>query len=107
MEFLIRKVDREDWEDLLNWRNDELTRKMFRNGGIVKKEEHYSYMDKMTNNNNSEQFIFIHDKNKIGTIRIDKLNDEFKEFSYTINPKYRGFCFVCLFLNFFLFFNVY
>lgn len=35
MEFLIRKVDREDWEDFLNWRNDELTRKMFRNGGIV------------------------------------------------------------------------
>tara|TARA_S200000501_G_scaffold112223_1_gene105553 strand:+ start:2588 stop:3025 length:438 start_codon:yes stop_codon:yes gene_type:complete len=103
MEFLIRKVDREDWEELLNWRNDELTRKMFRNGGIVKKEEHYSYMDKMTNNNNREQFIFIHDKNKIGTIRIDKLNDEFKEFSYTINPKYRGNGYGSLMMKLFLF----
>ena len=47
MEFLIRKIDREDWEDLLNWRNDELTRKMFINGGLVDKEDHFSYMDKM------------------------------------------------------------
>ena len=103
MEFLIRKVDKEDWEDLLNWRNDELTRNMSINGGMVKKEEHYSYMDKMINNNNREQFIFIHDKNKIGTIRIDKLNDEFKEFSYTINPKYRGNGFGSLMMKLFLF----
>ena len=74
MEFIIRKIDTEDWDDLLIWRNDEITRKMFINGGIVKKEDHYSYMDKMSKNNNREQFIFIHDNKKIGTIRIDKLN---------------------------------
>ena len=87
MKFLIRKLESEDWEDLLIWRNDELTRKMSINSGIVKKEEHYSYMEKMTNNNNREQFIFLHNKNKIGTIRIDKLSDDFEEISYTINPK--------------------
>ena len=42
MEFIIRKIDTEDWDDLLIWRNDELTRKMFINGGIVNKEDHYS-----------------------------------------------------------------
>ena len=103
MEFLIRKIDREDWEDLLNWRNDELTRKMFINGGLVDKEDHFSYMDKMYKNNNREQFIFIHDKNKIGTIRIDKLNDGFEEFSYTINPKYRGIGYGSLMMKLFLF----
>ena len=51
MEFIIRKIDTEDWDDLLIWRNDEITRKMFINGGIVKKEDHYSYMDKMSKNN--------------------------------------------------------
>ena len=103
MEFLIRKIDREDWEDLLNWRNDELTRKMSINGEIVEKEDHYSYMDKMSKNKNREQFIFIHDNNKIGTIRIDKLNDEFEEFSYSINPKYRRNGYGSLMMKLFLF----
>ena len=103
MEFIIRKIDTEDWDDLLIWRNDELTRKMSINGGIVKKEDHYSYMDKMSKNNNREQFIFIHDNKKIGTIRIDKLNDEFVEFSYTINPKYRGNGYGSLMMKLFLF----
>lgn len=103
MDFLIRKIDREDWEDLLDWRNDELTRKMSINGGRVEKKDHYSYMEKMSNNNNREQFIFIHDKNKIGTIRIDKLNDGFEEFSYTINPKYRESGYGSLMMKLFLF----
>lgn len=103
MEFIIRKIDTEDWDDLLIWRNDELTRKMSINGGIVKKEDHYSYMDKMSKNNNREQFIFIHDNKKIGTIRIDKLNDEFVEFSYTINPKYRGNGYGSLMMKLYLF----
>ena len=103
MEFIIRKIDIEDWDDLLIWRNDELTRKMSINGGIVKKEDHYSYMDKMSKNNNREQFIFIHDNKKIGTIRIDKLNDEFVEFSYTINPKYRGNGYGSLMMKLYLF----
>jgi RimJ/RimL family protein N-acetyltransferase len=103
MEFIIRKIDTEDWDDLLIWRNDELTRKMFINGGIVNKEDHYSYMDKMSKNKNREQFIFIHDNKKIGTIRIDKLNDEFVEFSYTINPKYRGNGYGSLMMKLFLF----
>lgn len=103
MEFIIRKIDTEDWDDLLIWRNDELTRKMSINGGIVNKEDHYSYMDKMSKNNNREQFIFIHDNKKIGTIRIDKLNDEFVEFSYTINPKYRGNGYGSLMMKLFLF----
>ena len=103
MEFIIRKIDTEDWDDLLIWRNDELTRKMSINGGIVNKEDHYSYMDKMSKNNNREQFIFIHDNKKIGTIRIDKLNDEFVEFSYTINPKYRGNGYGSLMMKLYLF----
>jgi len=103
MKFLIRKLESEDWEDLLIWRNDELTRKMSINSGIVKKEEHYSYMEKMTNNNNREQFIFLHNKNKIGTIRIDKLSDDFEEISYTINPKYRGNGYGSLMMKLFLF----
>ena len=103
MEFLIRKIVNEDWDDLLNWRNDELTRKMSINGGVVKKEEHYSYMEKMSNNNNREQYIFIHDKNKVGTLRIDKLNDGFEEISYTINPRYRGGGFGSLMIKLFLF----
>ena len=103
MEFIIRKIDTEDWDDLLIWRNDEFTRKMFINGGIVNKEDHYSYMDKMSKNNNREQFIFIHDNKKIGTIRIDKLNDEFVEFSYTINPKYRGNGYGSLMMKLYLF----
>ena len=103
MKYLIRKIGREDWDDLLNWRNDELTRKMSINGGIVNKEDHYSYMDKMSKNNNREQFIFIHDNKKTGTIRIDKLNDEFVEFSYAINPKYRGNGYGSLMMKLFLF----
>ena len=103
MNFLFKKISIDDWEDLLNWRNDELTRRMFINDGIVEKEDHYSYMDKMSKNNNREQFIFIHNNNKIGTIRIDKLNDNFEEFSYTINPKYRGNGYGSLMMKLFLF----
>lgn len=103
MNFLFKKISIDDWEDLLNWRNDELTRRIFINDGIVEKEDHYSYMDKMSKNNNSKQFIFIHDNKKIGTIGIDKLNDNIDEFSYTINPKYRGNGYGSLMMKLFLF----
>ena len=90
MEFVIKKIEREDWDDLLIWRNDELTRKMSINSEIIEKDKHHFYMGEMLQNDNREQFIFLHYKNKIGTIRIDKLNDGFEQFSYTINPLYRG-----------------
>ena len=39
MKFRIKEVEKEDWDELLIWRNDEFTRKMSKNSEIVKKDE--------------------------------------------------------------------
>ena len=103
MKFRIKEVEKEDWDELLIWRNDEFTRKMSKNSEIVKKDEHFSYMEKMSKNKQRVQYIFLHNQHKVGTIRIDKLNDGFEEFSYTINPLFRGKGYGTLMMELYLF----
>lgn len=103
MEFRIRQVEKKDWNELLDWRNNELTRKMSISNDKVKKYEHYSYMEKMSQNELRVQYIFIHNQQKVGTIRIDKLNNGYEEFSYTINPLFRGKRYGTLMMELFLF----
>lgn len=90
MKYIFNEVVNEDWDILLEWRNDEYTRKMSHNNKEIKRKEHYGFMKKLNINPNRKQYIFSHDKNKIGTIREDILEDDIKELSYSINPKYRG-----------------
>ena len=44
---LVRLADTQDCRDILEWRNDELTRKMSFEGGIVDYASHKAWFDHM------------------------------------------------------------
>lgn len=102
MMYYFKKINNEDWDMLLEWRNDSITRVMSLNENLISKESHYEYMNKLTSDVSQEQFIFIHNNNKIGTIKESKLNDK-SVLSYTINPEFRGHGYGRLMMYLFLF----
>lgn len=102
MNFYFKEIDKEDWDTLLEWRNDILTRSMSLNSDIIDKETHYQYMDKLNSDIQQKQFIFIHNNNKVGTIKETKLDDETR-LSYSINPLFRNKGYGKLMMYLFLF----
>mgnify|MGYP000588971774 CR=1 FL=1 len=69
----LRFVEDEDFDDLLNWRNDESTRKSAFNTHLVSEEEHSKWFNDVINNPLKNQFIIMdQNQNKIGQIRFDR-----------------------------------
>ena len=103
MEYIFKKVGKEHIDLLLDWRNDELTRRMAIDQKKVSNDEHKAYIKNLDEASNIKQFIFFHDGRPVGTIRENiKLNDE-KRLSYTINPKFRKKGYGKLMMSLFLF----
>lgn len=89
-----RKVNYNDSKDILAWRNNINTRKMYLNSNYISKNTHESWFEKTFNDKNKIMWIFekeIEQKSKIGVIRYD-LNSIKSEanISININPKLRG-----------------
>ena len=103
MEYIFKKVDKEHVDLLLDWRNDELTRRMFIDQKKVSNEEHKAYMKKLNEASNIKQFIFYHDDKPVGTIRENIKSNNEKRLSYTINPKFRTKGYGKLMMSLFLF----
>ncbi len=103
MEYIFKKVDKDSSNMLLNWRNDELTRRMFIGQKKVSHEEHKAYMKKLDEASNIKQFIFYHNDNPVGTIRENITSNSEKRLSYTINPKFRTKGYGKLMMHLFLF----
>ncbi|MBT3297544.1 GNAT family N-acetyltransferase [archaeon] len=106
----LRFVEDEDFDDLLNWRNDESTRKSAFNTHLVSEEEHSKWFNDVINNPLKNQFIIMdQNQNKIGQIRFDRdsnnmynclenrntspginLSPEYAEIDITISPDFRN-----------------
>lgn len=90
VEISYREVNINDSQDLFNWRNDMLTRKMFRNPKRVNIEQHHEWLsNKIINNNCYFLIFFIGGLRKIGYVRFD-IKDTFAEISINISPLERG-----------------
>ena len=88
--FNLREVKKSDWEVLLEWRNDKITRQNFFNSDLVSVSEHKEYIKNTIINPNRTLYILEYNEIPVGTIREDRLEKDELELSYTISPMYRG-----------------
>lgn len=86
----LREITQEDWEILLEWRNDDITRQNFYSTELINENEHKNYIKGILNNPNIEQFILEYNGVAVGTIRSNKTEIEDYTLSYTISPLFRG-----------------
>lgn len=88
---LVRLASIDDSNDILRWRNDEHSRKMFFDTRIVSANDHNSWFTAALENPDREMFIGEIDGFKIGVCRFDfDKKGSFSEVSINMNPKARG-----------------
>ena len=103
--FSFRKITLEDWEILLDWRNDINTRKNSVNEGIISKDEHINYLKTILSDNKRQQYLFLYNKIPVGTIKQNFIQNDTYKLSYTINPTFQGKKLGQSMINLFLFEN--
>ena len=88
---LIRSANHSDEKDLLTWRNDYVTRKMFFEGELIKKKDHNSWLEKALKSKTITLYIAEEDGVKIGVCRFDlNKKKKYSEVSINLNPKERN-----------------
>ena len=86
----LRKINLSDEELLLEWRNDEGTRKNSKCQDAISKEDHRKWIKKTIFDGPNTPPLILEDKNvPVGTIRSDEMAEGEYELSWTISPKYR------------------
>ena len=86
----LREITEKDWEILLVWRNDPVTRQNFFTPDSVGVEDHKNYIKTTVTDPNRSQFILEYNGNPVGTIREDQCENEEFKLSYTVDPLCRG-----------------
>ena len=87
--FNLREVVLDDWEVLLEWRNEKITRQNFFHTGSISPDKHKKWLRDSLSMEGRTIFILEYNETPVGTIREDIRKEEF-ELSFTIDPKYRG-----------------
>jgi RimJ/RimL family protein N-acetyltransferase len=86
----LRKINLSDEELLLEWRNDEDTRKNSKCQDAISKEDHQKWIKKTISDHPNTSPLILEDKNvPVGTIRSDETVGGEHELSWTISPKCR------------------
>ncbi len=70
MDLKLRKCIRDDWDIILELRNNFYKNSFYKQTGILSKEEHYDYMEKQSKNPDFFQWMAVIDENVIGYVRI-------------------------------------
>ena len=89
MNLILRPITEDDAEILYQWHNDEGTRAYSFDSNQVDYSTHQSYISKMINSSDKNQFMFEINGVKVATIK-DKPYNNIKELSYTVSPDHRG-----------------
>lgn len=91
---MFRPATINDADDLLAWRNDELTRSSFRSTGLVSREEHENWMQFNVVQGYPSHLVLIaeSDIGNVGVVRFDadKADVMTYETSITVAPNQRG-----------------
>lgn len=89
-EIKVRAAQQSDSKVIFEWRNDELTRQMFRASEIVKWDEHCNWFAATLQNSNRCLLMCYSDQAKnIAVVRFD-VEDDFAEVSINLSPSERG-----------------
>ena len=92
MEFFITRATLEHSKLIWEWRNNELTRSMFRNSELVSWQDHESWFEKLLLASNRYIYVgYLHDKPS-GVVRFDLIDGTKGDYEVSINisPDYRG-----------------
>lgn len=83
--YQIRPATRDDARRLFDWRNDESTRNMSKNKGLIPWEDHMGWLDRRLKMDQPNLFVFEVDGQPVATFRIDG-----RDLSYTVAPEHRS-----------------
>ena len=81
----LKIVKEEDWDFVLDLRNEKNFRKYFQNQKHIEKNEHYEYLNKQKNNPNFFNWIICDNSDDVGYVRI--LDNDV---SIMIKPSHHG-----------------
>lgn len=99
--FNLRKIEENDSEKMLKWRNQDYVRKNMKNQHIISREEHKMWFSKMIISASDLYFIFQYKNTDCGMICLNNINKNDCEFGFYIGEKKflsRGFGFVMEFV---------
>ena len=88
--FKLRGVIVSDWDFLLEWRNDNITRQNSFNSEVISTNAHKEYINNILINSDRNLYILDYNEIPVGTLREDRIEKDIFELSYTISPMYRG-----------------
>ncbi|WP_316863028.1 GNAT family N-acetyltransferase [uncultured Cohaesibacter sp.] len=91
MPLTIRPASLEDMQDIFDWRNDALSRAMFKDSGTVSWDNHVTWFQKKLQSSDSQLFMALENNQKIGIVRFDANQEQNGfEVSINLNPECRG-----------------
>lgn len=85
----LRGVTSQDMGDLYEWRNSPEIRKNSFNSKPLSFDEHIKWFEKKSNDLDTVFYVAYFEKDKIGVIRFDMLNDAIKV-NIMLNPDFTG-----------------
>ena len=88
--FKLRGVIVSDWDFLLEWRNDNITRQNSFNSEVISTNAHKEYINNILINSDRNLYILDYNEIPVGTLREDRIEKDIFELSYTVSPMYRG-----------------
>ncbi|MDO4166472.1 MAG: GNAT family N-acetyltransferase [Eubacteriales bacterium] len=88
MSIFLREATKDDADIILEWRNDPLTRNQSFSKGLIDRETHIQWFLNKLSDTNCFLFILMDGTERVGHLRIDKVND-IGEISYMIAPDKR------------------
>lgn len=86
----LRLATQDDVLDILQWRNEALTRSMSRDTEVIEELEHRKWFNKVLNDPKKLLLIGIYEERKVGMVRFDRCNEAQWEVNIIVNPEARG-----------------
>ena len=87
----LRQATFKDWDILLRWRNDPLTRRNSLNSDIIEEEPHKKWLKKSLTEEGVDIYILNDAGKDVGMIRSDFVKLNTYVLSWNIAPEFRGF----------------
>ena len=89
---VIKLATEEHSQQIWEWRNDPVTRSMFRSQDLVSWEDHSNWFQKTLKNPDRIMYVGINGNLPFGVVRFDSIHDSSNSFeiSININPSERG-----------------
>ena len=85
----LNKINKEDCNIILDWRNDPISRLNSRNKNIISKQDHSKWFKSKLNSTSDITLIAKVSHINVATVRYDKVNDKVFEVSINVSPKFR------------------